>query len=150
MDNSFLVDNTQPLMTIGALAHHAGVTADTVRYYERRGLLPRPRRTAGGHRVYGADDLARLRGLRRAQALGFSLDEAASLLALSDAPASDAAEVLRQTREKVADIDRRIDELAAMRRTLVALADACGGADTSRAECSILDALLGGSSATPP
>ena len=86
-------------MTIGRLADAADVSVDTVRYYERRGLLAEPRRTAGGFRDYGPDALRRLWALRRAQALGFTLDEAAGLLALSGDAHADAAAVRQRAVE---------------------------------------------------
>ena len=128
-------------MTIGRLADAADVSVDTVRYYERRGLLAEPRRTAGGFRDYGPDALRRLRALRRAQALGFTLDEAAGLLALSGDAHADAAAVRQRAVEKIADLDARIADLERTRDALAALADACGGRHTTRAECPVLHAL---------
>ena len=130
-------------MRIGAFAAAAGVPVDTVRYYERRGLLAAPPRTAGGFREYGPDALRRLRALRRAQALGFTLDEAAGLLALSSDAHADAAAVRERAVEKVADLDARIAELTRTRDALSALAATCGGAHTTRAECPVLAALAG-------
>ena len=130
-------------MTIGQLADAADVATDTVRYYERRGLLAKPRRTAGGYRDYDEAALRRLKALRRAQALGFTLDEAAGLLALSQDHAADAAAVRERALEKIADLDARIAELQRTRDALDALADACGGAHTTRAECPVLLALSG-------
>ena len=128
-------------MTIGVLADAADVSVDTVRYYERRGLLAEPRRTAGGFRDYDADALRRLRALRRAQTLGFTLDEAADLLALSRDQHADAAAVRERTVEKIADLDARIAELERTRDALQELADVCGGRHDTRAECPILHAL---------
>ena len=128
-------------MTIGALADAAGVTADTVRYYERRGLLEAPPRTPGGYRDYGPDALRRLRALRRAQALGFTLDEAAGLLALSRDADADAEAVRQRTLDKIADLDARIADLERTREGLRALAAACGGRRTTRAECPVLRTL---------
>lgn len=130
-------------MTVGALAEAAGVAADTVRYYEKRGLLARPRRTAGGYRDYDADALRRLRALKRAQALGFTLDEAADLLALSRDAHADAEAVHQRATEKIADLDARIAELARTRDALAELAEACGGRHETRAECPVLRALAG-------
>lgn len=129
-------------MTIGQLAEAAGVATDTVRYYERRGLLAEPRRTSGGYRDYDADALRRLRALRRAQALGFTLDEAADLLALSRDRHADAEAVRQRTVEKIADLDARIADLERTRTALVELAGACHGPDTARADCPVLLALI--------
>jgi DNA-binding transcriptional MerR regulator len=128
-------------VTIGRLAEAADVSVDTVRYYERRGLLAEPRRTAGGFRDYDEAALRRHRALRRAQTLGFTLDEAAGLLALSRDAHADAAAVHRRTVEKITDLDARIAELQRTRDALAELADACGGRDETRAECPILRAL---------
>ena len=128
-------------MRIGRLAEAADVSVDTVRYYERRGLLAEPRRTDGGFRDYDEGAVRRLRALRRAQALGFTLDEAAGLLALSRESHADAAAVRQRAVEKIADLDARIAELAKTRDALAALADACGGRHTTRAECPVLHAL---------
>ena len=129
-------------MTIGQLAEAAGVATDTVRYYERRGLLARPRRTAGGYRAYEPDALRRLRALRRAQGLGFTLDEAADLLALSQDAQADAGAVRERALDKIADLDARIADLEATRAALAQLADACCGVETLRAECPVLHALV--------
>ena len=128
-------------MTIGRLADAADVSVDTVRYYERRGLLAEPRRTPGGFRDYDADALRRLRALRRAQTLGFTLDEAADLLALSRDQHADAEAVRERTLEKIADLDARIAELERTRGALRELADSCGGRHDTRAECPMLRAL---------
>lgn len=130
-------------MTIGRLADAAGVSVDTVRYYERRGLLEAPRRTAGGFRDYDAAAVRRLRALRRAQALGFTLAEAADLLALSRDAHADAEAVHRRATEKIAGLEARIAELEATRDALAELAEACGGRHETRAECPILRALAG-------
>lgn len=80
-------------MNIGQLARQAGVPIDTVRYYERQQLLPTAARSAGGYRIFGEQDLRRLRFIRRAKALGFSLDEIGELLSLSDHPPQDMGSV---------------------------------------------------------
>ncbi len=127
-------------VTIGKLAKGAGIGAGTLRYYERRGLLPPARRTAAGYRVYGAAAAQRLRFIRRAQALGFSLEEIAELLALSDNPRATAREVKHATQAKIADIDRRIEALARMKQGLATLEARCSGHGHT-GECPILAAL---------
>src|SRR3546814_19002307 len=99
-------------MQIGRTARHAGVAIDTVRYYERHGILPEPRRQASGYRRYGEDDVARLRFVRRAKGLGFTLTEIRDLLALSSRPADDLAglkaaanQPLRSVGQKLAELD---------------------------------------------
>lgn len=123
---------------IGALAKCAGVRVDTVRYYERSGLLAPKVRLASGYRRYGNVELARLRFIRRAQALGFSLKEVQELLALSGR--RDVARVKRAAQQKLADVEKRIAELERVRSGLVSLIAACPGHGRA-ADCPILNAL---------
>ena len=127
-----------PALTIGRLAKAAGVGIDTVRYYERAGLLPAPARSASGYRRYGQDELSRLRFIRRAQRLGFSLAEIDELLALSRQ--RDIAAVRRQAAAKLADVDARMRELERVREALGALFEACPGHERD-GPCPILSAL---------
>lgn len=129
----------QPV-TIGKLARDVGIGAGTLRYYEQLGLLPPAQRTAAGYRVYGAAAAARLRFIRRAQALGFSLEEVAELLALSDNPRARARDVKRVTQAKIADITQRIDALERMKQGLATLEAHCSGHGHT-GECPILAAL---------
>lgn len=129
-------------MTIGQLADAAGVATDTVRYYEKRGLLAKPKRTAGGYRDFGPEAAQRLRALRKAQALGFTLDEAADLLALSHDLDADAEAVRERAIAKIEGIEARIADLERTRDALGRLVDACGGHATPRAECPVLLSLL--------
>lgn len=125
---------------IGALAKRGGVGIDTVRYYERSGLLSPSSRLASGYRRYSPAEVARLRFIRRAQALGFTLSEIRELLALSSRP--DVARVKRAAQQKLVDVEQRRASLQRMRRGLVSLIDACPG--HGRAEdCPILNALGG-------
>jgi MerR family copper efflux transcriptional regulator len=127
-------------VTIGKLAKDIGIGAGALRYYERLGLLPPASRTASGYRMYGADAATRLRFIRRAQALGFSLEEIAELLALSDNPRARAREVKRVTQAKIADLEQRIADLKRMKRGLATLEARCSGHGSSGA-CPILAAL---------
>jgi MerR family copper efflux transcriptional regulator len=127
-------------VTIGKLAKDIGIGAGALRYYERLGLLPPATRTASGYRMYGSDAATRLRFIRRAQALGFSLEEIAELLALSDNPRARARDVKRVTQAKIADLEKRIDALKRMKRGLAALEERCSGHGAS-GECPILAAL---------
>lgn len=126
--------------TVGKLAKLTGVAVETLRYYERRGLLPQARRTASGYRLFGDDAAQRLRFIRRAQALGFSLDEIAELLALSDNPSKSAQEVKQLTQSKIADIELRIRDLQRMKQGLAELDRQCTGHGSTR-DCPILSAL---------
>lgn len=123
---------------IGQLAQQAGVAIDTVRYYERSGLLAPAGRLASGYRRYGSTELKRLRFIRRAKALGFSLEDVRALLALSDE--KDVAKVKRAAQCKLEDIDHRIAELQRVRQGLSALIGACPGHGRAEA-CPILNAL---------
>jgi len=125
---------------IGTLAREAGIGAGALRYYERLGLLPASHRSASGYRLYEPTSARRLRFIRKAQALGFSLDEIAELLALSDNPNARASKVKRVTQDKIADIERRIKQLRRMRQGLMALAARCDGPGPT-GECPILAAL---------
>lgn len=123
-------------LAIGRLARSAGVHVETVRYYQRRGLLPLPPKPPGGTRVYPPETLARLRFIKRAQELGFTLREIADLLRLGDGEC-------RQTRAlaeaKHVDIAARIKDLRAMQHTLQRLIRACRG--NPRSTCPIIASL---------
>lgn len=127
-------------MNIGELARQAGVPIDTVRYYERQQLLPTARRSAGGYRVFSETDLTRLQFIRRAKALGFSLDEIADLLRFSDQRGQDMAQIRGSAVNKLTDIEQRIDELQRMHSALKQLVDACPGHGDQQ-QCPILTAL---------
>lgn len=127
-------------MRTNELAGRAGVNAETLRYYERRGLLPDPPRTAGGYRDYPVDAVGLLRFIRRAQRLGFTLDEIAELLHLDGGgpDSCDAARALAVTRR--ADLEVRIADLQRMRDALSELIDTC---ELPRADrrCALLEAI---------
>jgi DNA-binding transcriptional MerR regulator len=116
------------VLTIGQLAEAAGVHVETIRYYERRGLLPEPPRTAGGYRQYGPDDLWRLEFVGRAKSLGFTLAEVGDLL--SDGVRGDPGTVRSMVRRKLRAIDDRQRELAQVRARLARLADICADPDS--------------------
>ena len=129
-------------MKIGQFAQRAGVGIDTVRYYERHGLLSSPDRLASGYRQYSEQDLAPLRFIRRAKALGFTLMEIQELLALSGQQDHGMEAVKAAASEKLADVEARMAELTRVRDGLRALVDACPG-HGARATCPILNALAG-------
>ncbi len=125
-------------LSIGQLARQAGVGIDTVRYYERDGLLSPAGRLASGYRRYGAAELQRLRFIRRAKALGFTLSDIRTLLTLSEERS--VARIKQSAQAKLVDIDARITELENIRDGLRTLIRACPG--HGRAElCPILNAL---------
>jgi len=127
-------------LSIGQVATAADVNVQTIRYYERRGLFPAPRRSAAGYRQYADDAVARLRFIKHAQELGFSLDEVQELLGLRVRHGAACDAVERKTRQKIEVVQRRIRDLQRMKRTLERLAAAC----TSRRptdDCPILEVL---------
>lgn len=125
-------------ITIGTLARSAGVGVETVRYYQRRGLLATANTKKGAFRVYGDAELARLRFIRRAQALGFKLDEIASLLALDEETDRESARAL--ARAKIADVEERIRQLQSVRSALQELVNCCEHTEAP-APCPILRTL---------
>lgn len=127
-----------PQMTISQLAGAADVGVETVRYYQRRGLLPTPHLPAGSIRRYDDDALSRLRFVRRAQALGFSLEEIAELLDLDEHTDRKAAR--RIASEKLTRIDAQIRQLTAMKQALAELVDCCAHGSTAQ-PCPILHTL---------
>jgi len=127
-------------MKIGELARSAGVNIDTVRYYERQSVLPAPQRMASGYRQYDRDDVARLRFVRRAKALGFTLGEVRDLLKISDHREDDMAAMKAAAGEKLADVESKLAELTSIRDGLKTLVDACPG-HGALAQCPILHAL---------
>jgi Hg(II)-responsive transcriptional regulator len=126
------------------VAQRAGVNAQTLRYYERRGLLPNPPRTASGYRAYGQEAVRIVRFVKRAQELGFSLAEVEMLLHLADG-GPESCDAARQLAEnKVADLDTRIAALNAMRESLTRLVASCAVPKGER-DCPLLDCLEPGS-----
>src|ERR687887_2907022 len=122
------------------VARAGGVNLETIRYYERRGLLPKPPRTPDGYRTFGADAVRRLRFIKRAQELGFSLKEVKELLALRVDARTSCADVRRRAEAKIADIEQKLRGLRAMKRALVGLTAACAGRGPVSA-CPILESL---------
>jgi Hg(II)-responsive transcriptional regulator len=126
-------------MRIGEVAQHADVNVQTLRYYERRGLLPEPRRRPSGYREYSADTVRLVRFIKRAQGLGFSLRDIEELIELRRSPARNCASVRAAAARKVDDVTDRIRRLTAIKGLLEQLAGACESAGGSC--CPIIDAL---------
>jgi Cu(I)-responsive transcriptional regulator len=124
---------------IGEAAARSGVSAKMVRHYESLGLLPRVQRTEAGYRQYRFAEVHTLRFIRRARDLGFSMAEIAALLKLWQNRRRASADVKRIAAGHVADLQRRIDEMSAMKRTLEALVSCCHG--DQRPDCPILEGL---------
>ncbi|TET43841.1 heavy metal-responsive transcriptional regulator [candidate division TA06 bacterium] len=127
-------------LTIGQLAKRAHVNIETVRYYERRGLMPEPTRRESGYRQYSQDDVARLQFIKRAKELGFSLEEISELFSLRVDPHTTCGDVKMHAEAKIADIEERIKTLQKMKKALVKLAVTCTGRGPVT-ECPILEAL---------
>jgi len=127
-------------MKIGELAKRADVPIDTVRYYEREGLIPPPIRRASGYRDYVDADVDRLRFMRRAKGLGFTLHEIRELLSLTAMSGDDMAALNAQTQAKLRDVEERIHALTRIREALQSLVTACPGHGALN-RCPILAAL---------
>ena len=129
------------LLNIGQAAAASGVSAKMIRHYEENGFIPKAGRTVAGYRIYRDADVHLLKFIRRSRDLGFSLQEIKGLLALWTNRRRASGDVKKMVEKHVKDLDAKIDELQAMRRTLVNLAHHCHGDD--RPECPILDDLSG-------
>ena len=127
-------------LTIGKVAKESGVGIETVRFYEREGLLEQPARKLSGYRQYDPEAIARLRFIKQAQRLGFTLREIRELLALKLDPKATRKHVKDRAVAKVADIDQRIADLKRMKKALAPLIQACDGKGTLQG-CPILDAI---------
>lgn len=132
-------------LTIGKTARAAGVGVETVRFYERRGLIEEPPRLASGYRQYSMDTVRRLQFIKRAKELGFTLKEIGELLALRTHPSTCCADIRSEAETKIADIEQKIQDLKRMKSALRHLANACNRQD-SLDECPILNALDHGES----
>ncbi len=130
-------------MTIGKLAKSAGVGVETIRYYERSGFLPQPERLASGYRVYDGQAVNRVRFIKEAQLLGFTLSEITQLFGLTDDPSADCASVNKRAQEKLSEIDEKIRRLKSMRKSLKRLAEYCPADEQPLSECSIINHLYG-------
>jgi MerR family copper efflux transcriptional regulator len=130
-------------MTIGRLAREGQVNVETIRYYERRGLIPRPPRGSSGYRMFPPSAVQVVRFVRTAQALGFSLKEIKELLSLRIQPGRSCADVRERAEQKIAEVDEKIRTLRAMGKALMRLAGACSGRGPI-SECPILESLQAG------
>jgi MerR family mercuric resistance operon transcriptional regulator len=126
--------------TIGQLAKKAQVNVETVRYYERRELIPRPPRRESGYRKYSQDIVARIHFIKRAQELGFTLKEISELLYLRVAHGTTCADVKKRAEIKIADIEQKIRALESIRKALTKLVALCRGKGPT-GECPIMEVL---------
>jgi MerR family transcriptional regulator, mercuric resistance operon regulatory protein len=127
-------------VSIGTLSKESGVNIETIRYYEKIGVMPAPARTAGGYRLYGSDHLKRLHFVRRGRELGFSLDALRGLLLLVDGHSYTCAEVRAQTLDHLSEVRAKIKDLRRIERVMVEMAARCSG--TRVPQCPIIDALF--------
>jgi len=129
-------------MTIGKVAAKAGVNTETLRYYERRGLLPGPPRSNANYRQYPADTVPRVRFIKQAQALGFTLDEIDTLLSLNKQSSHCCDDVHEQAQQKIDSIDAKLDALLAMRQAIAVLISECDNTQPGD-PCPIITSLSG-------
>ena len=129
-------------LTTAKLAHEGGVNVETIRYYERHGLLPKPPRTHSGYRIFSDDAVRRLHFIRHGQELGFSLKEIKELLSLRVRPDSSCNDVREKAQAKIADVDEKIRHLKAIKKALVQMAATCSGRGPV-STCTIIQALNG-------
>lgn len=127
-------------LKISEVAERGGVNLQTIRYYEREGLLPKPPRLSSGYRVFPGDTVNRVRFIKRAQELGFSLAEVRELLSIRIDPRKECSDVKHLAQTKIADIDDKIRTLKAMKRVLNGLTEMCPGRGPSNA-CPILESI---------
>ena len=127
-------------LTIGQLAKKANVNLETIRYYERRGLIPEPPRNKSGHREYSLEAVERTQFIKRAQALGFSLNEISELLSLRVEPGTTCGDIKSRVEEKIVDVEQRMADLKQIRDSLLKLANQCTGKGPV-GKCPILGAL---------
>ena len=130
-------------LTIGKLASRGGVNIQTIRYYERSGLLPKPLRAASGYRIYADDAVRRLNFIKQAQVLGFSLREIQELLSLRMHPGTTCADIRQRARQKIAAVEKKLEDLQQIKGALTKLAAACRG-NGPTSDCPILEALESG------
>jgi MerR family mercuric resistance operon transcriptional regulator len=128
------------IFTIGQLAKKANVNLETIRFYERRGLLPEPPRNKSGHRQYSIKDLRRTEFIKRTQSLGFSLQEISDLLSLRVESGKTCGDVKLRVKAKLIDIEEKIETLQRMKEVLLRLETNCPGKGPLN-ECPILETL---------
>jgi MerR family mercuric resistance operon transcriptional regulator len=129
--------------TIGTLAKEAKVGVETIRFYERKGLIRQPERAKGGFRHYPEEEARRVQFIKRAQDLGFTLREIKDLLGLNADPKARCSDVKERTDQKLREIESKIKDLQKMRISLKQLSQTCGKGKRALAQCNVLDCLEG-------
>ncbi len=127
-------------MTTSQLAKEASVNLETIRYYERRGLIPKPPRNASGYRQYSLEDIARTKFIKSAQALGFSLKEISEILSLRMEPGTTCGDIKARVEAKIDEVEQKIADLRQMRKALLKLVSKCTGKGPV-GQCPILEML---------
>lgn len=128
-------------LTIGEVSKLTGIGVEAIRFYERKGILKKPRRALSGYRQYTEEVVRRLEFIQAAKELGFSLTEISDLLSLRADPRKSCSSVKKKAEEKISDISEKIKTLQSMKRALVRLSKACSDGKASTIDCPILDAL---------
>lgn len=132
--------NTKELnLSIGGLAKKAGVGVETIRFYERQGLIKKPAKRSSAPRKYNPQDVRQIRFIKRAQELGFTLKEVRDLLDLKVSAIATCAEVKKRAEAKLSEIDSKITDLKRMKRSLKDLSSHCSGGKAPTSDCPILD-----------
>lgn len=135
---------TTQFLTIGKLAERTGISTDTLRYYEKMGLIKAASRSRAGYRIYGDDAERIIQFIRGAKTLNFTLEEIRQLLTLNRSDKATCAEVLSHTAGKIAEAEQKIRELKEVKKALLVLTKNCPGDDTSSTDCPILDCITRG------
>lgn len=130
-----------PSFTIGQLARQANCKTETVHYYEKSGLMPKPPRSEGGHRIYALGHAKRLKFIRRCRELGFSLDQIRTLLSFIDEPDHSCGEVKAVAMEQSREVEQKINDLLRLKRALDTMVKQCKGKNYPVEKCPIIDAL---------
>jgi Hg(II)-responsive transcriptional regulator len=126
-------------MTIGKLAKEAGVGVETVRFYERKGLIKKPARRDGGFRTYLQEDVTRIRFIRRVQELGFTLREVKELIEIQSKRKMTGGQVQKKAEQKISEIREKISDLEKMEQSLQRLSQVCGSGEQAIKECRFLE-----------
>lgn len=129
---------SQTTLTIGALAKRAGVGVETVRFYERKGIIRRPPK-GSGYRQYSAEESRRIQFVKRAQELGFTLKEIKDLLEMNVGAGATCGEIKSKADSKIAEIEAKIADLKRMKASVQRLSEACGTSKTAASKCRVLD-----------
>jgi Hg(II)-responsive transcriptional regulator len=131
-------------LTIGKLAKLSSVSVETVRFYERKGLIEQPSKHSGAFRHYDSNDALRIRFIKRAQDLGFTLAEIKDLLEFNSSPRATCSDVRTKAERKLAEVESKIKDLQRMKRSLKRLAEACGESKQAASQCQILNCFESG------